>query len=69
MGFIGLFLAEGSSVDHILVEPFSGVGICVDLNLVDIVIVPGDEMNFNPEREKRPPCPVPAIQPIFPCPG
>ena len=61
MGFIGLFLAEGSSVDHILVEPFSGVGICVD-----IVIVPGDEMNLNPEREKRPPCHVPAIQPIFP---
>ena len=31
--------------------------------------VPGSIAQYRPEREKRPPCPVPAILPVFPYPG
>ena len=32
-------------------------------------LVPFSMAQCSPEREKRPPCPVPAILPVFPYPG
>ena len=36
---------------------------------VKICLIPCSTPQYRPEREKRPPCPVPAILPVFPYPG